>query len=318
MMPALYPELQGLAKEAYLRVQIAQLKALYARAQQRLMANLAKTDLTDFSRARAEAIIKQVDQIADGLSKDAYTWAKKSLPFSYNRGIDLAGQRLKDLGVRRFVTKDAKVHTEAINILVDDITSQLILANQGMKAFVTRFIRATQQKILEDAQISKLIAQGVIEGGTRRAVSDSILKELRSRMEGGNFITINGRQYRPDKYAELVARTRTREATTQGSINTALRYGLDLVQLDAHSEICEYCQQFSGRVYSISGSDTQFPKLEEQPPFHPNCRCILTPVTRQALEDRGSVTELARLSNAPSVQIDSYKRLESVLAGGRL
>jgi len=250
------------------------------------------------------------------LNRQCYKWTKTAIPYGYERGIDLAAERLKALGVTRFIKQDAQIHTSAVGILVDDINIDLITANQTMKNNFNRFIRKTQQRILEDKAISKAIAEGVIEGETRNAVSDRILNELGKKMKNEQFITINGRNYRPSSYSELLARTRTREATTQGTINTALYYRMDLVQLDAHLEICSYCQQFSGRIYSISGNHPDFPMLKEKPPFHPNCRCVLLPITEESIKERGYYDNLVKLSNSPLTKVDSFSRFEDLILEG--
>jgi SPP1 gp7 family putative phage head morphogenesis protein len=307
--------LSNAAREAYLRQQIDQLRVIYRDAQKNLADKLRLIDLTDFQRYRAEKLLAEVNQIVAGLDRRTYVWAKKSIPFSYERGIDIAADRLKAMNVTRFVSYDAQIHTSAVNIMVDDVTLEFMASNQSIKTSFNRVIRQTQQRLIEDREISRSIAQGIVQGETRRAVSDSILKNLREQLGNEQFITIKGRHYRPDKYAELVARTRTREATSQGTINTALRYGVDLVQWDAHSEVCEYCQQFSGRVYSISGQDEDFPMLTEKPPLHPNCKCVIMPVTKGHLERRGELNETVKLSNSPSTKIDSFSRFEEVMAG---
>jgi len=309
-----FKELSPIAKEMYLRQQIESLIKLYRSAQFNLSKQLKKIDLTDFQRYRAQQLLKEVNGIVAGLNKGVYDWAKNSIPQSYERGIDIAAERLKAIGTTRFVSYDAKIHTSAINALVDDVTIELITANNGMKKFFDRYILQTQQTILQDAEISSMIAEGLIQGEARRTVSDRILKGLRKQMGNQQFIVINGRNYRPDSYASLIARTRTREASSQGTINTALRYGVDLVQWDAHAEVCEYCAQFSGRVYSISGMDKDFPALTEKPPLHPNCKCVILPVTRERLEDRGYLNEVIKLSQAPSIKIDSFSRFEEVLS----
>jgi len=178
---------------------------------------------------------------------------------------------------------------------------------------VNRYLRQTQQKILQDREISKLIAEGVLEGETRRAVSDKILTELRKNMGEERFVTIKGRNYKPDSYAELVARTRTKEATTEATLNTSLYYRVDLVQVDAHSDNCEYCQLYAGRVYSISGNHPEFPELGEEPPYHPNCRCVLLPITEESIEDRGQYDSLVKLSNSDTIKVDSFHRFEELL-----
>ena len=309
-----FRELSQVAKEAYLNEQVRQLIMIYKAAQNRITAALVQLDMTNFNRVRSEVLLQQVNQIVDALNRQIHGWAKGSIPQSYDRGIDLAAERLKALNVTRFVSHDALVHTQAVNVLVDDVTIELLMANDSVKKFLNRVIRQTQQRLIEDAQISKMIAEGVIEGQARRTVSDEILRDLRAKLGNEQFVVINGRNYRPDKYAELVARTRTREATSQGTINTSLRYGVDLCQIDVHSGCCEYCQQFSGRVYSISGNNSEFPPLREKPPYHPNCLCTLLPITRESLEARGYLGAIIKLSSSPFIEIPSFSRFEEVLS----
>lgn len=307
-------ELSPLAKEMYLRTQVDNLRKLYSAAQKSLVAQLNKLNLTDFQQSRAQQLLKQVEAITAQLNNGVYKWAKASLPYAYEQGIDLAAERLKALNITRFVAYGAQIHTSAVNTLVQDVTTELIIANDSMKKFFNRVILQSQQTLLQDAEISRQIAEGLIQGEARRTVSDKILQGLRTQLGEERFIVINGRNYRPDKYAELLARTRTREASSQGTINTALRYGVDLVQWDAHAEVCEYCAQFSGRVYSISGSDDQFPQLTEKPPLHPNCRCVVIPITKENLQSRGYLNEVIKLSNSSSIKVDSFSRFEELMA----
>ena len=309
-----FRELSPLAKELYLRQQVDQLRKIYSAAQKTLVAQLKKIDLTDFQNARAQALLKQVNEVVSVLNTSAYRWAKGALPYAYEQGIDLAADRLRALGITRFVAYDAQIHTSAVNVLIQDVSTELIMANEGMKKFFNRVILQTQQTLLQDAEISKMIAQGLIQGEARRTVSDTILKGLRAQLGEERFLVINGRNYQPAKYAELLARTRTREATSNGTINTALRYGVDLVQWDSHAEICEYCAQFAGRVYSISGADNQFPQLTEKPPLHPNCRCVVIPITKENLQARGYMNQVIKLSNSPSTVVDSFSRFERLMA----
>lgn len=309
-----FRELSPLAKEMYLRTQIEQLVQIYGRAQKSLAAELNRLNLTELQKVRAEGLLRQIEAVTAGLNKDTYRWAKNTLPQAYDRGIDLAAERLKALNVTRFVSYDANIHTSAISALIEDVSVELIMANNSIPKFFNRFIMQTQQRLLEDNEITRLISEGLIKGEARRTVSDTILQNLRKQMGNEQFIVINGRNYKPEGYAKLVARTRTREASSQGTINTSLRYGIDLVQWDAHLEPCEYCQQFSGRVYSISGNDPNFPDLTEKPPLHPNCKCVITPITRESMQHRGYIDELIKLSNSPLTKIDSFSRFEEVLA----
>ena len=291
---------------------IKTLKAIYSKAKSDLLAQLARVDLTEAAQIRAKAILAQVDVIVKGLNKSAYSWTRKEIPGSYRTGVDIAAEMLKKYRVTSKVDVFASIHTRAAEALVDDMAVSMLYANNSIQKEFHRLLMTTQQRVLEDKAITRMIAEGAIEGQARRTVSDKILGELKNKLGEGKFIEINGRSYSPDKYAELVARTRMSEASNIGLKNTALDYGLDLVQWDTHSEICEICQQYAGRVYSISGNDPDFPKLEEEPPLHPNCKCHIYPITKQAIED--GKDSLVRLSNSKLIKIDSHKAYEEELA----
>jgi hypothetical protein len=112
------------------------------------------------------------------------------------------------------------------------------------------------------------------------------------------FVDRRGRKWRLDSYAEMVARTTTREAASVATINTCDEFGLDLVRISTHSPTCELCAPLQGKVYSISGNDDRYPMLtdERRPPIHPNCRHVLAPYVRE-LDDDAEETE--RRSNEP-------------------
>lgn len=277
------------------------LVAIYRAAQTKLRSKLYSIDITEFQKWRTEQVLTQINAIIRELNLQARSWAKGSMGKIYDSGVDLAGEQLRKLRVTTEVDKFSRIHTAAIDVLMDNTSLDLLSANDSMAKTIGRYIRTTQQRLIEDQRISDLIAQGIIEGETRRTVSDSLLKEFGKRMEEAEFITINGRNYEPRKYAELVARTRGLEASNQAAINTALQYGVDLVQVSVHSGACERCEAIQGKIYSISGTSKDFPALSTiQVPVHPHCRHVLLPVTAIALRQRGTFEELSRLSMGTS------------------
>jgi len=90
------------------------------------------------------------------------------------------------------------------------------------------------------------------------------------------FVEINGRRYELESYSELLGRTTTREAFTQGTIDQALAEGADLVKISGHASTCEICGPFEYKIFSISGTSPDHPMLTDAPPFHPNCGHIIT------------------------------------------
>lgn len=93
-----------------------------------------------------------------------------------------------------------------------------------------------------------------------------------------HLVSINGRNYRLGPYTKMVARTTVREAATEGMKNRLIQNEIDLVQIDDGAEdACEICQPYQGQTYSLTGESQEYPQAVDLPPFHPNCRCVLTP-----------------------------------------
>jgi hypothetical protein len=294
--------------------QVELLAKAYRASQKELMRLLKSIDITDFQRTRANLLLAQINQEIIGLDKQAYLWTKKVLPIAYGHGLDISEARLRSLGITKYINMNSRIHTSAVSIIIDSVTIDLLTANQTIKKNITRYIQATQQQVLEDNQISRAIAQGMIQGETRKQISDRIQESFEKQLKNEQFITINGRNYQPEPYSRMVARSRVAEASNQANVNAALQYGIDLVQVDIHAGSCEACDPFQGKIYSISGNDPQFPPLDERPPYHPNCRHQLLPMTRESLEGRGMLEGAIKFSNsvAETSSIREYEEVVSV------
>lgn len=266
----------------------------YGRAQDRLVNILLNADSTTFAKFRAAELLKQTEQIVGSLDVVAARTIGPLLQDIYkSSGRATAEAVTSAVGKINF---GSGIHKNAINVLAAQMANDLNVINNGMRTSAERFIRITQQKLISDSRVSQVIGEGLVEGVTRRTISDRLYNEFRSQLGSNQFVTINGRNYDAAKYAELVARTRTREASAQASVNAAVDLGMDLVQIDVHGDACELCQTRMGRVYSISGKSKDFPQLDIAPPFHPNCKCNIFAVTEEALEFDGQKAALSKLS----------------------
>jgi len=281
---------------AYVEGRLQNMIRLYERARFKLQGRLAEGDLTPFAAWRANEIIKQLNWTINDLNRRVRQLTPKIVREAYKRGSQVAIQVGKDIGVTGEINYGNRLNTQTVAVLTDQMTRDLVTANASMKKTIPSFLRATQQKILEDRAITELIAEGIVLGEARKATSDALYQTMRIKMAEGQFITINGRNYNPESYAELVVRTRTREAAAQGTVNSALELGMDLVQIDVHGDACPLCRTRMGRVYSISGTHPEFPPLDARPPYHPNCECNLFPVTEGYLRRRGIYDQMRELS----------------------
>lgn len=309
-----FKELKGYAAEIFLDKQVEQLAAIYGKAKRDLILKIRDLATTDKARYRAMQLLAQVNAEIAGLNRVIRKWSEINGKRAYDYGLNIAQERLRALDITRFVNFDARIHVGAVNVLVDQLTIDLLGANDSMQKNITRFIRSTQQKIIEDTQISRMVAQGIIEGQTRRNISDRIYDEFQKRLTDGRLIVINGRNYDPEAYSKMVARTRFMEASNQASVNSALQYGLDLVQVSVHSGACPICQPFQGKIYSISGADKDFPLLDQRPPYHPHCRHVLLPINRESLEERGLLSGSIRYSNSDSqLGVKNFREFEGLI-----
>ena len=139
-------------------------------------------------------------------------------------------------------------------------------------------------------------------------VSKKILDEIADKIGTGKVVRVVGkdgktRHYDPRYYSKMGARTRTREAVTEGAINNGLAARMDLIQVSVHDGACDQCQHFQGKVYSITGNTEGFPILLERSPFHPNCKHVMVPVTARHLKRLGQLERTQKLSNEPDTLI---------------
>ncbi|MCW7475513.1 phage minor capsid protein [Leptospira levettii] len=170
---------------------------------------------------------------------------------------------------------------KVIDSLLRDTLGYLRYALDGAEEKTTKILRITQQTLLEDDKLNQSIAKGLIEKNTWEAAKENLQKDFEkalkdSGISDGKFIEINGRNYHLDSYAETLARTRIREAQTAGVQRYAEESGQDLVRVSDHSTLTEKCEKYEGKIFSISGESSKYPKLEMWTPFHPNCLHVIT------------------------------------------
>lgn len=203
-----------------------------------------------------------------------------SMLASIRDGARLAVPGLKSYGLERKFS--LPYDSKTVTAFIDDSVRVWYSALDTAETKVERLFRATQQDLMREREINYTLTAEEIAGGGINRMRSSLTKDLQEKADNGQFLTINGRNYQISKYADLVARTRTREAQTIGTIRTVQEFGIDLVQWKASADACEVCLPFDGNIYSISGKSEDYPMLEESPPVHPHCTCTLTPYVEEA------------------------------------
>jgi hypothetical protein len=85
----------------------------------------------------------------------------------------------------------------------------------------------------------------------------------------------SGRMWNMRTYTEMVARTTTQQAHTEGTLNRLSEQGHDLIIVSRHRSPCELCGVWEGKVLSITGKTKGYPTFEQAKAaglMHCNCR----------------------------------------------
>lgn len=233
-----------------------------------------------FRQARAAEQIARVDTILRRLKIQTSAWVGKNAPAVFRDAKKRADQQAIDAGVkmdgRLFDGSFSQVDQRTIVLFARDTLADLDKAAESMADRAASVLRQTAQVGLSEADINTVLAGGVIAGKPVETVRT--LREA-LRQVHGDEIEIVGRSGTPMNfkvgyYAEMVARTKTRQATVIARHDRLAELGMDLVAIVGRISN-NFCTAFLGQVFSLSGNHPKYPAFAELPgggpPFHPNC-----------------------------------------------
>jgi len=254
----------------------------------------AKGQYTVFAKDQ----LKNILDILAQLDAESAKWIQQVIPQIYQENYTRVLAFINKMGLQRRIKPNfAQVHQRAIDVIAQNMYDNLRQATQ----YAGRRIQDEFRRAGIDTMGEKYT-----EGLTWRETAQRLQQRLLSEGLTG-FKDKLGREWRLDSYAQMVARTTSREIATVATINTCQEADIDLVQISSHWPTCEICAPLQGKVFSISGNDKRYPKLEEEytPPIHPNCRHVTTPYVRE-FDPEAEKTQ--RHSNTP---LDKDTRTEA-------
>ena len=260
--------------------EIDSLVGVYRKAACDILDLLSREATSLAQRRRGIALLRQYEAILADLHDESAAWLEMNLGAAYGRGLDFGDASLKNVrkaGINLGVSTPetfSLVHQQAVSAIVGEVSRTMDFAFSQIGRRADDLFR--QVGIRE-------VAKGVVEGKSRRQVSAAIKQELidKGKLQ---FVDKAGRAWDLDTYAEMVARTTTRETMTQGTIDRLLEHGVELGQIDSHGA-SDFCIYYEGMIVSIGPERVAgYPTLEEiggKPPWHPNCSHCLTPFVIQ-------------------------------------
>ena len=294
-------DVQNLSKEL-----LAQLKGV-SDALDSIVNNIATTSETSNRfwlqvqrdiKAQYELARKIADEwTRDALDKTYFGVMEKQLAALKNKIVKAEKINFDDFASQHGVIQSFS------GLLNDTLLSYRNGFTQGETTLI-RLSRLTQQVLLSEKHVNRQIEEGYLDGGSvnssKRRLRDALLKKS---LDGKTITVIdkNGdqEQWNVDSYAEMVARTKIMDASSQSVLDTAHYLDQDLVQWSAHNTLCPICAPYEGRIFSISGDSEDFPALEAVPPgdSHNNCEHSLSIVVPEALKADGTYDDFVDFSN---------------------
>jgi len=276
------------------------LQRIYGAAGHELRILLLSIDLSTFDGAKAEEIKRKARRIITYLNGVSGRWTRQTTKVAYEKAAEKAKDQLWRLGRRiprgklparsgpGVVEETADTAllkaTGSIMHTVEQFVSAALMGTSATKSIVGAVQEFDYQDI--DLEVALLARQAVKQEWSRSVLKKAIMDRLRQLVSDENFIQIGSRTYNLRKYAEMVSRTTFRQAQTQATRDQCARYESDLVEVSYHGTDCEICLEYEGKVFSLSGNDANYPILDEEPPFHPNCKHSILPTSEEALSTR--------------------------------
>jgi hypothetical protein len=252
------------------------------------------------------AVRRELDKLYAEMNSVFASWSETQIPRRYRKSITQIAARIEanksilntaKKSVSQVLTSNAssQIVGSLYQSAIDSYTQAAILGKRNMYTFT----RLTQQTLINESLIDITIAQGFELGDLRKAanaLSNQLWGELWNSIQKGHFVQAGRYKYTPEYYAELVARTKFHDAHSQAALVQSANYGTDLVQVSSHNTTTVICQEFEGKVFSISGKDKRFPILTQVPPYHPNCLHLIYPTFESAMIVQGTLDAFSAFS----------------------
>ncbi|THE09939.1 minor capsid protein [Bacillus timonensis] len=258
------------------------------------------------AKRKQQQLLEQILSIIRELQQQGIELATEIIEDSYLNGSNEAVNQLISQGVDE-VEKSltSVIHQEAVQQILYEVFYRILEATDHMSADVKERIETIVRRANE---------RSLVQGISRRKATKDAIAELNNKGITG-IIYKNGTKMPVEKYIANVIHYHQRQAHVDGSINRMVDNGEDLVYVNFVGVTCERCAQYQGRVYSVSGKDKRFPKLDIRPPYHGHCVHNATPWVER-YHDEDEIEKAINDSNRPftdnrtELNIRKYEQLQ--------
>ncbi|WP_141432423.1 phage minor capsid protein [Bacillus sp. 03113] len=267
---------------------IEKLIQLYLEAGEELLQQIRSLE-DGTKRSRKQAILRQITAIIAKLQMESLELGTQIIEESYLEGSEVTVEELVQQGFEEVATKlTSVIHEQAVQAIMDDVFYRILEATEHMEQDAKNRVEEAVRRANE---------QSLVQGISRRQATKQAIAELANKGITG-IVYKNGTEMPAEKYMANVIQYHQRKAHVDGAINRMIDNNQDLVYVNLVGITCEMCAKYQGRVYSISGKDSRFPKLTQRPPFHGHCVHNATPWVEE-YHDEDEIEQALKDSNLP-------------------
>lgn len=279
--------------------EVQKLISIYLKAETDIINEIGRLRSQGLVDYHAVAALERVQEILHKMESDAWEYVPKAIEKQFYVRMPEAR---KILEVPETAEKHARGYLNAANLTSDqmDIVQRLTQNLMGELTDAAMTVMATIQsailgRVEPDIYRQVGLEQVAAMQATGRGVSRTVpgfVEQL--RREGVTaFIDKAGRHWSLHTYATMVTRTTSRQAEVLSVLSADPDH--DLYIISSHGTTCALCAPYEGRVYSKSGTNSDFPplayafgKVDPLGPdtlantwlnIHPNCLHVLLPWT---------------------------------------
>jgi len=240
------------------------LARFYAEAEQEITNEINKALLRGNKTEYLKAMQTNCRAILADLEAGSRQWCEQAIPRIYTAGTEAAGAQIEKAG-GKLIRGFGAIHQQAVQALAETAFNRFDDTNIRIGRRVDDIYRTLA---LENVRGSVTGYKGW------QQVARSFRDQLAERGVTG-FKDAKDRHWNMKAYTEMVARTTTMEAHLEGTKNRLLEHGHDLIKVSTHSNACDKCRPWEGKVLSLSGETKGYPTLHEAKVaglFHPRCK----------------------------------------------
>ncbi len=251
----------------------AELLKLFRDAQKNLIAVIEKSGEGPFSAFRREQL-RAIETVIARLTRSVARWTEREIPRLVSKGAEDVLERLAKIDEKEFTFKFAGVSNKAVKFLTEKAALEFGNTMIGLRRNASRAM--LDKRLLQEKIVSSVV-QGSSVARTQTELIDAMKKDGIEVLRARNGF---GRRFSLEHYTNMLVRSQSMAAYNAGAKLQLLGAGrrfaiIPTIRPDIDGE--DICNEFERKKYIDL-------KKDQLPPYHPNCRHQIQPVSFEQLK----------------------------------